>query len=237
MSVQESGAAAVASQRAEPNRSPALRLTGLVLLLSLAGFAGLTIAVGTGAARGLDERIVEFFRPHGYWGDLQIWVDVIVEGLRPLTVAALTAACASVAAVRLRSWWPLACTGLTFFAGTAMALAVKLALARPDVSGEIGGVGGSFPSGHVVAVLLAAGCVVLMGHWGRPWLAWAFAGVVGGVMGWALIVQAAHWFTDVLAAVLLSVTVLVVARLLPWHSSRDVQPPNRAGRPRLNQGS
>jgi len=226
VSVRESGAAAVASQRAAPNRRPALRLTGLVLLVSLAGFAALTIAVGTGAARGLDERIVEFFRPHGYWGDLQMGVDVIVEGLRPLTVAALIAAYASVAAVLRRSWWPLTCTGLTFFAGSAMALAVKLALARADVSGEIGGVGGSFPSGHVVAVLLAAGCVVRIGHWARPILAWAFVGLAGGVMGWALLVQAAHWFTDVLAAVLLSVAVLVVSRLLPWHASRDVQPPN-----------
>ena len=226
MSVQESGAASVRIRWVDPNRRPTLRMTSLVLVLCLAGFSGLTIAVGSGTARGLDERIVEFFRPNGYWGDLQIRVDAIVEGMRPLTVAALVVAYASVAAVRRRTWWPLACTGLTFVAGTAVALAVKLALARADVSGEIGGVGGSYPSGHVVTVLLAAGCVVLMGDWVRTWLAWAFVSVAGWIMGWALLVQAAHWFTDVVAAVLLSVAVLVVACLLPWHASRDEQPPD-----------
>ncbi len=223
MSVQESGAAPVKTQRAEPNRGRALRSTGLVLLLSLALFAGMTIAVVSGAAQGLDERVVEFFRPDGYWGDLQIGVDVIVEGLRPLTVAALVVAYASLAAVRRGSWRPLACTGLTLVAGAAVALAVKLVLARADVSGQIGGVGGSYPSGHVVAVLLAAGCLVLMEHWGRPRIAWALAGVAGAVMGWALVLQAAHWFTDVVAAVLLSVAVLAVARWLPWHASGGVQ--------------
>ncbi len=222
MSVWHPGPAAVPTQKGEPKSRPTLRATGLVLLLALAGFAGLTIAVVSGAARGPDTRVVEFFRPNGSWGDLQIWVDVIVEGLAPLPVAVLLAAYASVAAVRQRSWRPLACSGLTLAAGAAAALAIKVTLARPDVSGEIGGVGGSYPSGHVFAVLLAAGCVVLMGQRGRAWVAWALVGLAGGIMGWALLVQAAHWFTDVVAAVLLSVAVLAAARWLPWHSSPEV---------------
>ena len=66
--------------------------------------------------------------------------------------------------------------------------------------------GGSYPSGHVLMVLLLAGCIVLL-VWRTPGLSRGRSWASGPVMGWALLVQTAHWLTDVVGAVLMGVVV------------------------------
>jgi membrane-associated phospholipid phosphatase len=204
-------------------RRPGWRTWWLVVVLA-AAFAGWTVAVVLRATGPLDEWVLEFFRPRGQWGELQMGVGRIVDGLRPSVVAGLVLALAGIVAIRRRAWAAITCTAITLGSGALATLAVKVALARADTSGDIGGVGGSYPSGHVVATLLAGGCAVLMWRWAPAWLAWMLAAVVGGVMSWALLVQAAHWFTDVVGAVLLSVVVLALAGLLPWHEPPRPEP-------------
>jgi membrane-associated phospholipid phosphatase len=207
-------------------RRPGRRTIWLVVVLA-AAFAGWTVAVVSKATSSLDEWVVKFFRPEGQWGELQMGVGRVVDGLRPVVVAALVFVLAGIVAIRQRSWAPITCTAITLGSGALAALAAKVALARADTSGDIGGIGGSYPSGHVVAMLLAGGCAVFMWLRARSWLSWTLVAVVAGIMSWALLVQAAHWFTDVVGAVLLALVVLALAGLLPWHEpsrSRSDQP-------------
>jgi undecaprenyl-diphosphatase len=197
----------------------------LLLLSSTGGFVVLTIATSVGLINPLDEWSAEAFRPNGQWGELQTSVDVIVESLQPRNVLLAILLLASAATVWKRSWRPLLGTGMTITAALALTLATKLALARPDVSGEIGGIGGSYPSGHVVSTLLAAGCGLLVLRERPRWFEWAMTGSVGAVMGWALLVQTAHWLTDVAGGVMLGVGALAAGSLFPWkepagHASR-----------------
>lgn len=196
-----------------------------MLLLSSVGFVIVSILVASHRSVLLDQSAVALFRPNGEWGELQTRVDVIVEGLRPLNTIALTLALAITLAVRRRSWRPFLCTGITLTVGLGVALATKFVFRRPDLTGDIGGIGGSYPSGHVIAALLSTGCALLMWSRIRRWLAWAAVGLAGLVVAWALMVQTAHWFTDVLAAFLLGVAVLAVAAKLPWHACSDRTPP------------
>ena len=88
-------------------------------------------------------------------------------------------------------------------------LLVKVALARPDPHGTGTGHGGSFPSGHMVGVVLGVALVV---HLLAPralrglWVGGAAAGLF--IMGTGLVVIGAHWFSDVVGGLLLGFAVL-----------------------------
>jgi undecaprenyl-diphosphatase len=96
-------------------------------------------------------------------------------------------------------------------ATAAVTVGTKIAVGRLNPHGVVGNDGGSFPSGHTTAIVVCIGVCVLMaqqraGRW--VWLIPAFG---GAVMGAALLLQAAHWATDIVGGGLLATAVLVIA--------------------------
>jgi membrane-associated phospholipid phosphatase len=192
--------------------------------VALALLVVLAVLVAAGVTDGLDDRVRELFRPGGHWGDLQMQVDVVVEGLRPPVTVALLGVAGVVAAVVRRSWWPLLSVGATLAVLFVLITALKLTVGRADTHGELGSLGGSFPSGHVATVLVGAGCVALLVRRHPGVLAWLLVALVTGVMAWALLVQTAHWFTDVVGGVLAGLVTLSVAVRLPFTGRDDARP-------------
>jgi undecaprenyl-diphosphatase len=83
---------------------------------------------------------------------------------------------------------------------------------------------GSFPSGHVVSVLVCLGgaLIVLEPHsrW-RHW-AWALVLAAGAGMAHGMLIQSAHWLTDVAGGALLGISVLAAASA--WGPGRRSAP-------------
>jgi membrane-associated phospholipid phosphatase len=107
---------------------------------------------------------------------------------------------------------------------TILTLGTKFALARPDPHATPFGHGGSFPSGHTISVIVAFGLVVLLLRPGTRW-GWILPAFVGCLMGWALVVVAMHWATDVVGGGLLAVAALGSARatgLGHWATDRQM---------------
>jgi membrane-associated phospholipid phosphatase len=206
------------------------RTAGAVLAASATGFLVLTILVAAHMCDRVDLWARHLFRPHDEWGDLQIRVDLIVEGLKPRNAALFLALLVAGTALARRSWRVVLCTGLVAGLGAGLTLAAKVAVRRLDPHGELGGIGGSYPSGHILAVLLVAGCTLLVLRRRPGWRGWTVVGLVGAVMAWALLVQAAHWLTDVVGAVLLGIAILAGATLLPFQPA-----PHRRGAVRVRE--
>jgi membrane-associated phospholipid phosphatase len=107
-----------------------------------------------------------------------------------------------------RSWWPVVYSTVLAGASMAVTLVVKFAIERPDPHGDVAASGGSYPSGHVVAVVVClAGCIFVVWPRARWWL-WLPMVSATGLMITALIVSAAHWPSDVLAGTLLGLAVV-----------------------------
>lgn len=192
-----------------------------IALVAGAAFVALTTLVGTGLLDGWDRAVRSWARPDDVWGPWQIRVDIVVEGVRPAVLAAVLLAVTLVTCAVRRSLWPaVLCAGSVLVAGT-LALATKAVLGRPDPHGAMtSSHGGSFPSGHVLAAVLLTGLVVLLipavGRWSR----WLLPAAVGSVMAAALLIQAAHWASDVLGGALLGTAVLAGATAVPMRAPR-----------------
>lgn len=193
---------------------------GLVCaVITGAGWVVVAVLVAVGATRGVDVAARDFFRPHDEWGSTQLRADIIVEGLRPIVVSALLLCVATVTSALVRSWRPLLFAGTLGMTTCLITFLTKLALHRPDPHYQVAWDSGSFPSGHVVAVLVTLGGIVLI-VWERTgWRHWLMVAVGGIGMSWALLVEGAHWFTDVLGGVLLSLAILAVFSTFPLRRS------------------
>lgn len=182
-----------------------------VALWSASAFTALAVLVDLGLLDGFDVIVREWARPHDIWGVVQLRADLIVEGLRPTAVTVLLAAFTLAYCAKRRSLRPAAFVGSVCVATMALAVAVKIIVGRLDPHGMIGDDGGSFPSGHVIGVVVSLGLILQMvrprtGRW--FWLIPAFG---GALMGASLLLQAAHWFTDIVGGTLLATAILAAA--------------------------
>jgi membrane-associated phospholipid phosphatase len=181
-----------------------------IALVSMCAFTALAFAVHFGVLDNFDKIIREFARPDDVWGTGQLWADLVIEGLRPAVLAALLSLLTLGYAVKRRSLRPVAFIGVAGLATVAVTAATKIAVGRLNPHGDVGNDGGSFPSGHTVAVVVCVGLGLLMM---RPrvgrlvWLIPAFGGVL---MGASLLLQAAHWSTDITGGGLLATGVLAI---------------------------
>lgn len=174
-------------------------------------FVALSIAVHLGLLDTFDSLARGWARPGDVWGAAQMRADLVVEGLRPTTVAGLLAAFTGAYCVKRRSLRPAAFVGCVCLATVALTVALKIFISRPDTHGLLAPDGGSFPSGHVITVMVGAGLAVLLvspsaGRW-----VWIIAVLAGGLMATCLLLQAAHWLTDLVGGSLLAVVILSVA--------------------------
>ena len=176
-------------------------------------FVVLAILVKLGLLNTFDDRIRQLARPDDVWGTTQLRADVVVEGLRPpllvIAMAILTLICCLVR----RSVLPAAIGAAGLVLAAASTLATKLAVGRADPHGYLAPHSGSFPSGHVITIMVSVGLAVLMVHpQGGGWILFVPAVLAGAVMGGCLLLQSAHWATDVVGGALLAGGVLSAVR-------------------------
>ena len=195
-------------------------------LIAAGAFVVLLLAVTTGATQALDRAAADWFRPDDTWGPAQVRLGPVIDGLEPWRAYVLLALVTAVVCLRRQSWSPALFAGLVATVSMAATTAVKVLTHRPDPHGDIATTGGSFPSGHVVALLACLGCCALL-CWNRTrWWHWVLVAVPPGLMASALLYAAAHWVTDVLGGVLLAVATLCWAASLPLRTA-TTRPPRR----------
>lgn len=185
----------------------------ILAIVSATAFVVLTLLVATHATERLDLAARDLFRPGDVWGPVQRRVDVVVEGLKPRNVAPLLVLVGVWASYRQSSWRPVVSVALIGCATAGLTLATKLLLERSDPHYEMSSATGSFPSGHVAVLLVCLGAAVLVLQARSRWWQWVVVALAAVGMGLSLLVQAAHWFTDVVGGTLLAVTVLAAASL------------------------
>jgi membrane-associated phospholipid phosphatase len=208
--------------------APPLRHRRAVVASAIVAFAVLALLVTTGASDGVDVAVRDALRPDDVWGRAQVRVDTIVEGLEPVRVLPVF-----VVAVLLLSWsrhsWRPVVHALALLAAAGLpAVVVKRTMARTDPHHDMSSLG-SFPSGHVLVLLVCLGGLLLLVRPRPTWWQWALVALVDLVMGVALLVQAAHWLTDVVAGALLGVAALAATAALARGPS-DPAPARTAGR-------
>jgi membrane-associated phospholipid phosphatase len=187
------------------------------IAIGLAGaFTALAMSVHLGLLNTFDSTIREWARPDDEWGPVQLRADYVVEGLRPIVVTSLLGAFTIAFCVIRRSLRPAMFVGGVWLMTAALTIAAKLAVGRPDTHGMVDSLGGSFPSGHTISVIVGLGLAVLLAQRRVDRWIWLVPALLGALMGAALIVQAAHWSTDVLGSALLGTVVLVAASASRW---------------------
>jgi membrane-associated phospholipid phosphatase len=133
-----------------------------IALSSACAFAALAVSVRLSLVSPMDLIIRDWARPNDVWGPGQQWFDVVVEGLRPAVLAALLAAFTIAYSVKHRSLKPLAFVAGVCLATVAITVATKITVGRLNPHGVVGNDGGSFPSGHTIAVVVWLGLCILM---------------------------------------------------------------------------
>lgn len=203
--------------RSEPLRDAVARgrLPLLTSLASAAAFLVLSVLVATHVTQRVDTRAVEWLRPHGEWGRSQVLLMPVIDGLAPPRVFLLLVVVGVSASIWRASWRPGAWAALLALAGVTLTMVAKFAVHRPDPQYEMSAIGGSYPSGHVVALLLCLGGSVLVLRSPTRWWYWLPVGLLGAAMGAALLVTAAHSVTDVAGGALLAVALLAAASVTP----------------------
>lgn len=174
-------------------------------------FVLLGALVATGATRALDTGVIHDLRPRDAWGPSQIRWSPWMARLQPQRMYLALTVTTLATSVWRRSAWPAVFATTLAGASVALTLATKLALDRPDPHGYVTGSGGSYPSGHVVAVVVClAGCLLVL--WPRVrWWGWLPVALAATLMAVALLVSAAHWPTDVIGGGLLSLAIVSAA--------------------------
>lgn len=188
-------------------------------------FVILGLLVVTGVTASSDARGVALLRPGDVWGAPQARYSPWMTRLEPQRMYLILGATALVTSLWRRSWRPLLFAGALAGVSVVVTVAVKIGMERPDPHGYVAPSGGSYPSGHVVGVVVTlAGCLLLL----RPTLRWWFwAPVVVGVclVSGGLLISAAHWPTDVLGGIFLGLAVASAASTWSLRRWPDPRPP------------
>ena len=188
------------------------RRAGVVVAV---GFVALLVGVVTGATQAWDQRVVDWFRPDESWGLLQVRLVDFIDGLEPRHSYPLLVLVTVLVALRRRSWRPALFAGTVATMSVATTLTIKMVTRRPDWHGDLTSSGGSFPSGHVVGLLVCLGTCLLL-CWSRTrWWHWVLVAVPVGALALALTATAAHWLSDVLGGLLVAVALLCWAACSP----------------------
>lgn len=214
-----------------------------IALGSAVAFIALAVSVDLGLLDRFDSLVRAWARPHDIWGPAQVRADVIVEGLRPVMAAALLAVFTSAWCVIRRSIRPAVFVGVVAMSTATLTVVVKIAVSRPDPHGLLANHGGSFPSGHMISVIVCLGLAALLAlpRAGR-WI-WFIPALGGGLMAVSLLLQAAHWSTDIAGGVLLATGVLAVASAPRWRrwlhklAQDDAENDQESGGPEVGRAS
>lgn len=184
---------------------------------SAGAFTATAVIVHLGLLDSVDSIIRQWARPDDVWGTAQVRADYVVEGLRPPVLAILLAAFTVALCVVRRSFRPAIFVGGVWLVAATLTVATKMAVGRPDTHGAVERFGGSFPSGHTISIMVCLGLAVLVAQSRmRRWV-WLIPALGGCLMGVSLVVQAAHWSTDVVGGALLAASVLTAASACRWH--------------------
>lgn len=183
-------------------------------LCSTTCFVALAVLVATGVTQALDTQAIRELRPEDAWGSSQVTWSPWMSRLQPDRMYLLLAVTALAASAWRRSPWPAVFGAALAGASIALTVLAKLALERPDPHGYVTGTGGSYPSGHVMAVVVClSGCLLVV--WPRVrWWWWLPVAVAAALMTTGLLVSAAHWPTDVLGALFLALALVSAASSL-----------------------
>jgi membrane-associated phospholipid phosphatase len=167
------------------------------------------VAVHLRLLDGLDLAVRDAARTREEWGPQQTRAARVVGALEPSHLALPLGLVIAVLSLLRRSLRPFVVAAVVGLPVVLVTVATKWAMRRWD--SNIFPVGhGSFPSGHVVAVIMAFGLAVLLVRPHTVW-GWVLPIVMGCAMGAALIVARVHPATDVLGAGLLAGAALTAA--------------------------
>jgi membrane-associated phospholipid phosphatase len=198
----------------------------LLAVVSVVAFAVLAVIASAGTVDGLDRDLLQVFRPDDVWGTWQLIFGNVVDGAAPPVALVVLMLAGGLAAVRRKSWTPVVYVGALAVVAVLLTQVAKAVFGRPDPHGHVGTFSGSFPSGHMVTLLICLGGVLFVWRERPPAWAWWVVLVAELTMGLSLLLLSMHWFTDVIGGGLLAVPILVLAA-----SPRFLGPVHRAGTP------
>jgi membrane-associated phospholipid phosphatase len=192
-------AAHTARHHAGARRSQVLAL--LAIALSLAAFTPHAVTAWGNEVSSWDRTISE--KIHEYENRetlLNTRVDVLGIVLRPLFhLAVLLAALAVAGVLAIQGRWRTSsAVVLTVVGATLLGILLKEVFARPPVDPD--GTGHSFPSGHALRTMAAAGALGIVAQptkWRRH--VWIGGTIVVLLTGIAVVYHEWHWLSDVLA--------------------------------------
>ena len=173
------------------------------------------MGVTTGATQALDRAALDWFRPDDEWGTTQQRFLPVIDGLAPRRAYLLLGLVAALACARRRSWRLAVFAALVAGTSIGVTVAMKVLTHRVDPHGDVASTGGSFPSGHVVALIACLGCCALLCFSRTRWWHWIVVALPPAAMAAALLFTAAHWPSDVLAGALLAVAAISWAASWP----------------------
>jgi membrane-associated phospholipid phosphatase len=183
-------------------------------------FTALAIVVQLGLVDSLDTTVREWARPGDVWGTAQLQASLVVGGLRPVVVL-LLATFTLVYCAKRRSLRAVTFIGGVGLVTIALTIASKITVGRLNTHAVLGSNGGSFPSGHVISVVVCLGLLVLIVQPRTRWWIWLIPAFGGLLMGAMLLIQAAHWFTDIVGGGLLATAILAAtSALTDWMHNR-----------------
>jgi hypothetical protein len=146
------------------------RTKWIIPLGAITCYALLTLAVHLRILDALDIAVRSASRPGDVWGPVQIRAARIVHWLQPVHLAAPLLLVVAVLSMLRRSLRPFAVMAVVGGLVIIVALGTKWVMAHTETDATPVA-HGSFPSGHVVSVIIVFGLVVLLF---RPCTRWAW---------------------------------------------------------------